>query len=98
MALNFFYCEVEYIFFGFCLRFFSSDFFINKARKLEVAESNPIMENIPVSSSLSVSVPFLSRSLFISFALSLSLFVDAAFQLLLCGVMSSSLILINNEL
>ena len=38
----------------------------------------------------------LYRSHFIS--LSLSLFVDAALQLLLCGVMSSSLILINYEL
>ena len=31
-----------------------SDLFINKARKLEVAVSNPIMEDIPVSRSLSV--------------------------------------------
>ena len=34
----------------FCL----NDLFTNKARKLEVAESNPIMDNIPSSLSLSV--------------------------------------------
>ena len=38
---------------------FLYDLLINKARKLEVAESNPIMENIPVSFSLSVRAPFL---------------------------------------
>ena len=43
-----FCCDVEYFLdFAFCSSFLY-DFFINKARKLEVAESNPIMENIPV--------------------------------------------------
>ena len=98
-----FYCEVEN-FFYFCLfQFFLYDLFTNKAKKLEVAESNPIMKIIPISPSLSVRVPFvlvhvLSLSLSHSIALSLSLYVDAALQLLLYGVMSSSLILINNEL
>ena len=59
------------------------------------------MENIPISLSLTVSwglLPSLFRSRFISLSLSLYLFVGAALQLLLSGVMSSSLIFINNKL
>ena len=55
--------------FSFCtFQFFLNDLFTNKARKLEVAKSNLIIENI--SSSLSVGIcPSLSRSLFLSHAL-----------------------------
>ena len=86
--------------------FFLYELITNNARKLEVAESN-LMEIIPSSLSLldgsffySLSRSRLSRahsvSLFLSLSLSLSLsflnfFVDAAVQLLLCGVMSLSI-------
>ena len=57
-------------------------------------------KNIPVSFSLR-RLGFLSFSFsftfYLSHSISLSLFVDASLQLLLCGVMSS-LVLINNEL
>ena len=91
---------------------FLYDLFTNKARKLEVAEWNPIMEKIPISLVLSVGwdfFPSFSGARFISLSLSLyiyiyifiyisvSLFVDTSHQLLLCGVMSF-LILINNVL
>ena len=96
--LTFFYCEVENFFFNFAFFSFLYVLFINKARKPEIAECNPIMEVSPFS--LSVRVPFLlfPVHVFLSLTLylSLSLFVDAAFQLLLCGIMSSSLILINH--
>ena len=106
-GFEFFYCNLENLF---IFAFFSSflyDLFTNKTRKLEVAESNPIMENILISFSLcrlgflSYSFSFtshlsLSRSLACSLSLSLSLFVEAPLQLLLCGVMSLSLILNNN--
>ena len=51
------------------------DLFTSKAKKLEVAESNPIMENIPLSFSLSprVSFLFLVRVLCLSLSLSLCL-------------------------
>ena len=62
--------------------------------RLEVAKSNPIIENFPSFSRYR----FISLSVSLSLSLSLSLFNDAALQLLLCGVISSSLILINNEL
>ena len=87
--------------------FFLYDLFINKVKKLEVAVSNPIMDDIPVSFSffqlglLSILYSFtfyLFLSHTISLSLSLSLSVDAALQLMLCSVMSSSLILIINEL
>ena len=80
------------------------DLISNKARKLEVAEPNIIMENIPSSlSSVGWSLfPSLFRSRFISHSLSLSLslsllnsFVDAALWRMLCGVMSSSITLIS---
>ena len=61
------------------LRFFLN----NKTRKLDVAESNPVMENFP-------SVLYLS--------LSLSFFGDVALQPLICGVMLSYIILINAQL
>ena len=54
MVLNFLYCEVENLFFIFAFFSFLYDLFTNRARKVEVAESNTIMENIPVSFSLSV--------------------------------------------
>ena len=52
--------------------FFLYDFFINKVRKLEVAVSNPIIEDIPVSFSPS-RLGFLSFSFSFTFYLSLSL-------------------------
>ena len=82
--------------------------FTNKARKLEVAESNLIMESIPYSHSLSIPC---SHSLTVSVGVSflfvlvngfslahsfLNSFVDATLQLLLCGVTSSSVTLIND--
>ena len=67
--------------------FFLYDLFINKVRKLEVAVSNPIIEDISVSFSPS-RLGFLSFSF--SFTFYLSLFVDSALQLLLCGIMSPS--------
>ena len=79
--------------------FFLYDFFISKAGKLEVAVSNPIMEDIGMSPSSSFgwgSFPSLSRSS-LSLSLSFSLFVDSALQLLLCDVLSPSVILIINE-
>ena len=54
------------------------DLFTKKVRKLEVAESSPIMGNIPVSFSVSVRVPFLLflvRVLSLTIYLSLSLFL-----------------------
>ena len=48
---------------------FLYDLFINKVRKLELAVSNPIIEDIPVCFSLSLGwgyFPSLSRSRFIS--------------------------------
>ena len=104
MVLNFF--TAKYKTFNFALTsFFLYDLFTNKVRKLEDAKSKPNMEYTPISLSLSVRVSFLlfclrfiSLSLYLSLSLSLSVLADAAFQLLLCGVMSSSLILINNEL
>ena len=75
--------------FGFA---FLYDLFTNKARKIEVAGPNPIMEN---NFSLSVSVgnclSFFSFTFYLSLSLLLALFVDAALQLLLCGVLSASL-------
>ena len=54
IVLNF-YFEVENLCFNFAFFvFFLYDLFTNKARKLEVAESNLIRENIPISHSLSV--------------------------------------------
>ena len=75
---------------------FSVLWFINKVRKLDVAVTNPIMEDNPVAFSL-FRLGFLSFSFSFTFYLSLS-DVDSALQLLLCGVMSPSLILIINEL
>ena len=64
------------------------------ARKLDVAESNLITENTPSSLFLLVGVSFLLFLVHVlSFALSLTLFNDAALQLLLCGLMSSSITL-----
>ena len=71
------------------------DLFINKVRKLEVAVLNPTKEDI----SLSVVVPFLLFLIHVlSLSLSLSFSVDSALQLLLCGVLSASVIFIINEL
>ena len=80
------------------------DLITNKARKVEVAQSNLMMKGIPhcISLSLSLSV-VVSVLLFYSFtfslshtiSLSLSLsynFFDAALQLRLCGVMSHQLL------
>ena len=94
--------------------FFYMIFFTNNGRNLEIAESNPIMKNICSSLSLSVPSFFFSFTFFfsvtlslsvslcltlsLSLSLSLSLFVYAALQLLLCGVILSSIILINAEL
>ena len=62
--------------------FFLNDLFTNDGSKLEVSESNPIMESIPLSLSLSVRVSFLlflvhvlSLFLWLSLSLSLSLFL-----------------------
>ena len=87
--------------------FFLYDFVTNKSRKLEVVESNLIMEQIPSSLPLllcwlaflffSFSITFI-LALSLSLSLSLSLlnpFADAALQRLLCGVMSSSITLIS---
>ena len=42
-----FYCEVE-DFFNFAFFVFLYDLFTNKARELEVAMSNPIVESFPI--------------------------------------------------
>ena len=78
--------------------FFLYDLFTNNARKLKVAESNPIMENIPISLSLSVSCQLGFLSVSCSFYLSRFIYflADASLQLLLYGVMLSSPILLNN--
>ena len=105
LVLNFFIVKLK----SFLILCFLYDLFINKVKKLEVAMSNPFMEDIHVSLSLSLSlslfwlgfIPFSFSFTFylsLSLSLSLSLFVYAALQLLLCSVMSSSLILIINEL
>ena len=92
MVLNFFYCEVENIFLDFAFfQFFFYMISFNKVRKLEVAEPNPVIENIPVSFSLCrLGFPFFLVHFFISLShtlyLSPSLFV-AALHLLFCGVM-----------
>ena len=88
----------------FLLSFACFSFFLynltNKASKLEVAGSN-LMENISRSLFLSFSVsvrfsfPLFLVLVFISH--SLNSFVDAAIQLLLSGVISSSITLINVE-
>ena len=85
------------------ISFFLFDLITNKARKLKVAESNSIVDNIPSSLSLCrlglLSFSF-SFMFYLSQTMSLSLsilFVDAALQLLLCRVMSSSIIRINTE-
>ena len=112
MFLHFFYPEVEFFLDYAFFSFFLFDLFINKARELEFAESNPIIEYVPNSLSLSLSLCWLgflfplflvhflyiSLTIHLSLSLSLSVFVDAALQLLLCGVTSSSLILIIKEL
>ena len=94
----FFLLPSSKLFFNFnVFSFFLYDLFVNKVRKLEVAVSNPIIEDIAVSFSL-YRLGFLSFSFsftfYLSLSLSLCLFVDSALQLLLCGV----LILIINEL
>ena len=76
-------------------------YLLTRLKKLEVAVSSPIMEDIPVS--FSIRVPFLLffvhvLSLTLSLSLSLSLALLMLHLLLLCSVMSSSLILIINEL
>ena len=53
MALNFFCANSKTFVFNFAFSFFLY-LLTNKARKLEVAESNPFMENILISPSLSV--------------------------------------------
>ena len=95
--------KVWKLFFELCTFIFLC-LFTNKARKLECAESNPINENIPISISLSVGQGFFLLflvhvlSLSLSLTPSLSPFVGAALQLLLCGLMSSSIIFITAEL
>ena len=79
-------------FFKFCLSVFLYDLLFNKAGKLKVAESNPIKENVPSSLYLSLLVR-------VSFLLFLVQILSLSFsQLLLCGVVSSFIILINAEL
>ena len=70
--------------------FFLFDLFTNKARKVEVGYHHGNY------SYLSFSLPVRFSFLLFSFTFYLSLL--AALELLLCGVMSSSLIFINNEL
>ena len=91
--------------------FFLYDFITDKAGNLEVAEVNLIMEIIFLTLSVSLCrLGFLSFSFSFTFSLyhtqslslSLSLsflnsFVDAALQLLLCGVMASFITLINAD-
>ena len=69
MVFELFYCEVEN-FFNSAFLSFLYDLFTNKDRKLEVAESNPIMENIPISFSL-CRFEFPSFSFLFTFYLSL---------------------------
>ena len=65
LVLNFFTVKSGSFSLKFCIfRFFLYDLFTKKARKLEVAESNPILDNIPSSLSVSLS---LSLSLSLSF-------------------------------
>ena len=95
-GFEFFYCEAQNIFLPFSV---FCDLFTNNARKLEAAESNFIMENVPISLFLSVRVSSLLFLVHVfSFSHTISLFVDAAPQLLLCRVMSSYLIVISIEL
>ena len=97
MVLSFFAAESKHLL-SFAFFSFLYDLFTNNGRNLEIAESNPIMENICSS----LSVPSFSFSFTFYFpvtlSLSLALFVYAALQLLLCGVILSSIILINAEL
>ena len=95
--------KIENFFFDLSTFHFLYDLTANKTRELGVAESNLIMQYL-LSLSLSLGLfPFLSRSRFVSLTHTLSLsflncFVDAALQLLLCGVLSSSITLISAEL
>ena len=89
-----FYCGVQF-FLKFAFFIFLFDLFINMVRKLEVAVSNHERHSGLL---LSLWVGFLSFSFSFTFYLSLSLFVDSGLQLLLCGLISPSLILIINEL
>ena len=73
IVLIFFIAQVQNFFFNFAFSFFY-DLFINKVRKLEVAVSNPIIEDIPASFSLS-RLGLLSFSFSFTFYLSLSLFL-----------------------
>ena len=93
MVSNFFTAKLETVVFNFAFFSFFYASLTNKARKLEVAESNPLMEKFPISLSLCrlfflsyFLLTFLSLSLSLSLSLylslSLSLFVDAAFQVL----------------
>ena len=84
---TFFTAKLEKFFWIF--QFFLQDFFIKKARKLEVAEWNPIMKNIPVDYSLSVRIPFLSRSLFIVFSFYLSLSLSLSLPLFWCRTLAA---------
>ena len=58
MVLNSFYNEAKNFFYFVFFSDFLYDLFINKVKKLEVAVSKPIMEDIPVSLSLSLSISF----------------------------------------
>ena len=84
--LDFFTAKLETFAFNFALfSFFLYDLFTNKARKLDVPESNPIMENGLLFLTLSLGIAFLLLFMVsLSLALSLSLY-DVARQLL-CGV------------
>ena len=73
MVLNFFIAKLTTFFFNFAFfSFFLFDLFTNKARKLEFAEANPSMVNIPICQ-FWFFLLFLGHILSLCFSLSLSL-------------------------
>ena len=79
-VLNFFFCQAENFFNFAFFQFFLGYSFIYKARNLEADESNPIIDNNPIS-----------LSIYLSLSVSLSLSVRVSFLLFLVHVLSLAL-------